>query len=150
MRRMASSAGYRLPERYSRAAPLLTQPVPDWTRRTRDRDAVSSEQTPVTSDPVKQDTLWKELVWSERRGLQEWEKNWNFLTSYDEMGQLKTEEPLPGYVPLFSDRVPNTTNQVFGSRLSTPLGSELVKLDRLLLWSRSQYKCKQAADMLPY
>ncbi|KAF0044669.1 hypothetical protein F2P81_003827 [Scophthalmus maximus] len=64
-------------------------------------------------------------------------------------GQLKSEEPLPSYVSLFSERVPNTTNHVFGSRLSTPLGSELVRLDRLLLWSGSHHKRKQDPEVLP-
>ncbi|AWP16835.1 Hypothetical protein SMAX5B_003430 [Scophthalmus maximus] len=77
------------------------------------------------------------------------EKNWNFLRNYDQMGQLKSEEPLPSYVSLFSERVPNTTNHVFGSRLSTPLGSELVRLDRLLLWSGSHHKRKQDPEVLP-
>lgn len=64
-------------------------------------------------------------------------------------GQLKSEEPLPSYVSLFSDRVPNTTNQLCGSRLSTPLGSELVRLDRLLLWPGNHHRRKQDPDMLP-
>ncbi|KAG7510294.1 hypothetical protein JOB18_018176 [Solea senegalensis] len=144
--RRASSAGYRLPGR-SNGTRLIT--VQSSTDKRRTRDAVSVEQSPGKSDNVKQDQLWKELVWSERRGIREWEKNWNFLKNYDEMGQLKTEEPLPSYVPLFSDRVPNTTNQMFGSRLSTPLGSELVRLDRLLLWSGGHYKSKKDAELMP-
>ncbi|XP_071327241.1 uncharacterized protein C2orf50 homolog [Trachinotus anak] len=146
--RRVSSAGYRLPERSSGARPLTTQPPAERTRYAKG-DAVSVEPNPDKSDPVKQDRVWRELVWSERRGAREWEKNWNFLRNYDQMGQPKSEEPLPSYVSLFSDRVPNTTNQMFGSRLSTPLGSELVRLDKLLLWSGSHHRRKQDPEMQP-
>ncbi|GAA6235889.1 uncharacterized protein C2orf50 homolog [Lates japonicus] len=147
--RRVSSAGYRLPERSNGTRPVTTQPPAADRTRYAKGDAVSLEQSPDKRDPVKQDQVWKELVWSERRGVREWEKNWNFLRNYDQMGQLKSEEPLPSYVSLFSDHVPNTTNQMFGSRLSTPMGSELVRLDRLLLWSGSNRKRKLDPEMLP-
>ncbi|KAK2826372.1 hypothetical protein Q5P01_020586 [Channa striata] len=143
-----SSAGYRLPERSNGTRPTTKQPPADKTRSAK-RDEVSLDRNPDKSDPAKQDEVWKELVWRERKGIREWEKNWNFLRDYDQMGQLKSEEPLPSYVSLYSDHIPNTTNQMFGSRLSTPLGSELVRLDRLLLWSGSHHKCKQDPEMLP-
>ncbi|XP_039992684.1 uncharacterized protein C2orf50 homolog isoform X2 [Xiphias gladius] len=146
--RRVSSAGYRLPERSSGTRPITTQPPADRPRCPKG-NVVSLEQDPDKGDPVKQDRVWKELVWREGRGFREWEKNWSFLRNYDQMGQLKSEEPLPSYVPPFSDRVPNTTNQMFGSRLSTPLGSELVRLDRLLLRSGSHHKRKQDPEMLP-
>ncbi|XP_042356145.1 uncharacterized protein C2orf50 homolog [Plectropomus leopardus] len=147
--RRVSSAGYRLPEPANETRPTTTrQPAADRTRSAKG-DAVSAKQNPDRSDPVKQDRVWKEMVWSERRGVREWEKNWNFLRNYDQLGQLKPEETLPSYVSLFSDRVPNTTNQMFGSRLSTPLGSDLVRLDRLLLWSAGNHKRKQDPEMLP-
>ncbi|XP_070777163.1 uncharacterized protein C2orf50 homolog [Enoplosus armatus] len=147
--RRVSSAGYRLPERNNGTRPIESQPPANRTRRAKG-DAVSAEEPRTDrSDPVKRDQVWKELVCSERRGVREWEKNWHFLRNYDQMGQLKSEEPLPSYVPLFSDRVPNTTNRMFGSRLSTQLGSELVRLDRLLPWSGSHHRRKQDPDMLP-
>ncbi|XP_070699129.1 uncharacterized protein C2orf50 homolog [Pempheris klunzingeri] len=146
--RRVSSAGYRLPDRSHGTRPASTPPPADRTRFAKG-DAASAELSPDRSDPVKQDRVWKELVWSERRGVREWEKNWDFLRNYDQMGQLKPEEPLPSYVSLFSDHVPNTTNQMFGSRLSSPLGSELVRLDRLSLWSGSHHKRKLDPEMLP-
>nr|XP_046269863.1 uncharacterized protein C2orf50 homolog [Scatophagus argus] len=146
--RRASSAGYRLPQRNKGTRPVTTEPQAEKTRRAK-RDAASAELNPDGGDTVKQDQAWKELVWSEKRGLREWEKNWGFLRNYDQMGQLKPEEPLPSYTSLFSDRVPNTSNQMFGSRLSSPLGSELVRLDRLILWSGSHHKRKQDPEMLP-
>nr|XP_019940366.1 PREDICTED: uncharacterized protein C2orf50 homolog [Paralichthys olivaceus] len=147
--RRASSAGYRLPERSNGARPTITQPPADRTRRAKGGDPVCVEQSPARSDPATRDQLWRELVWSERRGLREWEKNWSFLRDYDQMGQLKPEEPLPSYTSLFSDRVPNTTTQMLGSKLSTPHGRELVRLDRLLLWSGSYHKSKKDPEMLP-
>ncbi|XP_026162391.1 ciliary microtubule inner protein 5 [Mastacembelus armatus] len=146
--RRVSSAGYRLPERSNGTRPTMSRPPADSTRYAKG-DAVCLEQNPDKPDPVKQDQVWKDLVWSERRGVQEWEKNWSFLMNYDHMGQPKSEEPLPSYVSLFSDSIPNTTNQMFGSRLSTPLGTELVRLDRLLLWSGNQKKRKQDPEILP-
>ncbi|KAI3367951.1 hypothetical protein L3Q82_026778 [Scortum barcoo] len=148
--RRVSSAGYRLPQRNNGTRPVTTLPPADRTRRAGGGDGPPAEPNPDRTDPVKQDRVWTELVHSERRGLREWEKNWEFLKNYDQMGQLKSEEPLPSYVSLFSDRVPNTTNQMFGSRLSTPLGSELVRLDRLLLWPESHHKRKQDPEMLPW
>ncbi|XP_078133489.1 ciliary microtubule inner protein 5 [Sander vitreus] len=148
--RRVSSAGYRLREQANGNGTRLisTQPPADRTRYAKG-DAVTVELNPDRRDPVKQDQVWKEMVWSERRGVREWEKNWNFLRNYDQMGQPKSEEPLPSYVSLFSNDVPNTTNQMFGSRLYTPLGSELVRLDRLLLWSGGHHKRKQNQEMLP-
>ncbi|XP_029316717.1 ciliary microtubule inner protein 5 [Cottoperca gobio] len=146
--RRVSSAGYRLPERANGTRPITTEPPADRASYARG-GAVSVEPNPDRRDPVKQDRVWKEMVRGERRGVREWEKNWNFLRNYDQMGQLKSPEPLPNYVSLFSDRVPNTTNQMFGSRLSTPLGSDLVRLDRLFLWSGSHHRCKQDPEMQP-
>ncbi|KAK9533312.1 hypothetical protein VZT92_008436 [Zoarces viviparus] len=135
--RRVPSAGYQLPDRAYGTRPVTTQQPADRTRH--------AEPNPDRRDPVKQDQVWKEAVWGERSAVREWEKNWSFL-NYDEMGQLKPE-PLPSYVSLFSSRVPNTSSQLVGSRLSTPLGSELVRLDRLLLWSH--HKCLRDPELLP-
>ncbi|XP_035530262.1 uncharacterized protein C2orf50 homolog [Morone saxatilis] len=146
--RRVSSAGYRLPARNNGPRPVSSQPAANRTRQAKG-DAASADLNPDKSDPVKQDQVWKEAVWSERRGVREWEKKWDFLRNYDQMGQPKSEEPLPTYVSLFSDHVPNTTNQMLGSRLSTPLGSELVRLDRLVLWPGNHHKRKQDPEMQP-
>ncbi|KAM6968917.1 ciliary microtubule inner protein 5 [Tautogolabrus adspersus] len=149
LHRRVSSAGYRLPERNNSTRPISSQPAADRTRRAPGHTA-STEQTSDIRDPVKQDRVWRELVVGERRRVREWETNWGFLTEYDQMGHPKSPEPLPSNVSCFPDRVPNTTNQMFGSRLSTPLGSELVRLDRRLLWSGNYYKRKLDPEMLPY
>ncbi|XP_019731673.1 ciliary microtubule inner protein 5 [Hippocampus comes] len=146
--RRASSAGYRLPERTKGSRPITKQEsAAKSLKRARDTTS-SSTRDADASDPVKQDQAWREMVWSERRAVLEWDKNWSFLRNYDQLGELKTEEPLPDNSSLFSDCAPNTTNQIFGSRLSTPLGHELIRLDRLLSRSASHHKCKQDPEMM--
>ncbi|XP_077433849.1 ciliary microtubule inner protein 5 isoform X2 [Vanacampus margaritifer] len=65
-----------------------------------------------------------------------------------EQGELKTDEPFPDNSSFFSNCYPNTSNQIFGSRLSTPLGRELIRLDRIISWSGSHHKCKQDPEMM--
>lgn len=62
-------------------------------------------------------------------------------------GQLKAEEPPQRATPFTS--VPRTSNHTFGSRLATPLGTELVRLDRLLLWPGGHRKHKQDPEFVP-
>eukprot|EP00064_Thunnus_orientalis_P015208 superscaffoldBa00002778_g15258 len=69
--RRVSSAGYRLPQRSSETRPISTQPPADKSRYAKG-DAVSAAHNPDRSDTVKQDQVWKESVWSERRGVREW------------------------------------------------------------------------------
>lgn len=68
--RRVSSAGYRLPERKPR--PVSAQPVAERTRRVIRREPESAEPITDKSDSVKQDQLWKDLVWNERRAVEEW------------------------------------------------------------------------------
>ncbi|XP_068437175.1 uncharacterized protein C2orf50 homolog [Clinocottus analis] len=154
--RRVSSASYRLPERACGTGATTSRPPADRTRRpggggggVGGDGATSADPNPERSDPVRQDRVRQEMVWSERRGVREWEKKWNFLMKYDQMGRPKSEEPLPSHVSLFSDRVPNTGNQVIGSRLSTPLGIDVVRLDRLSLRSGGYHKCEPDPEMLP-
>lgn len=69
--RRVSSAGYRLPERSNGTRPVKSQPPPDRTRHNKE-NAVSLEPDLDQIDAVKQDQMWKELVWNERRGIREW------------------------------------------------------------------------------
>ncbi|XP_056152499.1 uncharacterized protein C2orf50 homolog [Lampris incognitus] len=147
--RRVSSAGYRLPERPGPAPQRAAsaQDVPEKTRNGRREDGPRRHAD--SSDAVKRDQLWRDFVRTEMRGVREWEKNWGFLKQYDQMGQLKPETPLPSPVLLFSDCLPKTTNQTFGSRVSTPLGRELMRMDRLLLSNPSHHKCKKDPETLP-
>ncbi|TKC53282.1 hypothetical protein EI555_006817, partial [Monodon monoceros] len=61
-------------------------------------------------------------------------QNWSFLKDYDPMvRQTTSTRRSPGKllecVPLFSDTVPNSTNQAVGSRVDTPLGKAHISLD---------------------
>lgn len=66
---------------------------------------------------------------AEGRGRRRWTENWGFLKDYDPMGNMKPPKQLPEQVPRFSDTVPNASSQVVGSRLDTPLGRALVRMD---------------------
>ncbi|KAL2099187.1 hypothetical protein ACEWY4_005667 [Coilia grayii] len=150
--RRATSAGYRLAERpsvalTSQSSVSIYRHPPDRTRNTGGVEA--SAQDSDTGDPVKQDQVWREFVRAERMGVKEWEKNWGFLKNFDQLGRPRTQSSLPGYVPVYSDCLPNTTNQMFGSRLRTELGKELIRMDKLLLLTGSHGKTKQSPEMQP-
>uniref|UniRef100_A0A4W4HBL5 Uncharacterized protein n=1 Tax=Electrophorus electricus TaxID=8005 RepID=A0A4W4HBL5_ELEEL len=144
--RRATSAGYRLPDRPNIS--LISQSSVSMLRHSQGRTR-NTDESPArgsdTRDPVKRDQVWKEFVRMERAGVKEWEKNWSFLKTLTSW----TETPLPGYVPLYSDVLPNTTNQMVGSRVCTELGKDLVRMDRLLLLTASHRKTKQSAEMQP-
>ncbi|KAI4886956.1 hypothetical protein NFI96_013286 [Prochilodus magdalenae] len=146
--RRATSAGYRLPERpnvalASQSSVSVVRPSPGRAR------SEPPERDIDTRDPVKQDQVWREFVRAERTGVKEWEKNWSFLKEFDQLGYPRTEIPLPDYVPLYSDALPNTANQAFGSRMCTELGKELMRMDKLLLLSTSHRKTKRSPEMQP-
>nr|XP_005995988.1 PREDICTED: uncharacterized protein C2orf50 homolog isoform X2 [Latimeria chalumnae] len=98
-------------------------------------------------DAVKQDQVWREFVHAEWRGVKQWQKNWSFLKNYDALGRPKVQEPLPVYVPVFSDKIPNTMNQTFGSRMNTEIGQTLMKLDHILI--SGNQKRKLESELLP-
>ncbi|XDV50505.1 hypothetical protein PO909_019555 [Leuciscus waleckii] len=126
--RRATSAGYLSVFRNSA----------DRTRNTGDTPA----QCDDTRDPVKQDQVWKEFVRAE-------EKNWSFLMNFDQLGNPRTETSLPSSGSLYSDRVPNTSNQMFGSGLYTELGKEMIRLDNLLILTANHRKAKRNPEMQP-
>ncbi|XP_077433865.1 ciliary microtubule inner protein 5 isoform X4 [Vanacampus margaritifer] len=83
--RRASSAGYRLPERAKESRSITKQaPAAESLQKRKDMIASSTRHADA-SDPVKQGQAWKEMVWSERRAVLEWEKNWSFLRNYDQL-----------------------------------------------------------------
>lgn len=146
--RRATSAGYRLPERPS--VPLASQSSVSVARPSQGRTrSEPSDRDTDTRDPVKQDQVWREFVRAERTGVKEWEKNWSFLKEFDQLGRPRTEPSLPTYVPLYSDTLPNTSNQMLGSRVCTELGKELMRMDKLLMLSMSHHKNKQSPEMQP-
>ncbi|KAM6221092.1 ciliary microtubule inner protein 5 [Rhynchocyon petersi] len=133
-----TSAGYRLPQtKLPASGSPAARDGPG--RRMRPARGRQESQTPKAdrgtpgADGVQQDQLWRELLEAERRGQRRWVENWSFLKDYDSMGNKKEHQPLPEYVPLFSDTVPNSTNQVVGSRIDTPLGKMLINMDFLFV-----------------
>ncbi|XP_030345126.1 uncharacterized protein C2orf50 homolog isoform X2 [Strigops habroptila] len=91
--------------------------------------ARADEQAALQQDQVQQDKIWRESVEAEQRGRKIWYQNWSFLKDYDQMGKKREQKPLPNYMPVFSSKVPNSTNQVIGSRMNTDLGRDLVNMD---------------------
>lgn len=152
MKKRATSAGYRLPNRPN--VTLMSQSSVSMgkilgTGKTHNTGA-SAELNSDTRDRVKQDQVWREFVHAEMRGVKDWQRNWSFLKNYDQLGELRPETPLPTHESFYSNTIPNTTNQMLGSRLYTQLGRELMRMDKLLLLSRSHHKCKQSTEMLPW
>ncbi|XP_067241463.1 uncharacterized protein C2orf50 homolog [Chanodichthys erythropterus] len=148
--RRATSAGYRLPDRPN--GPLASQSSVSVFRHSVNRTRNTGEtpaQDDDTRDPVKQDQVWKEFVRAERTGMKEWEKNWSFLMNFDQLGHQRTETPLPSSVSLYSDRVPNTSNQMIGSGLYSELGKEMIRLDNLLILTANHRKAKRNPEMQP-
>lgn len=65
-------------------------------------------------------------------------------------GHPRTETSLPSSGSLYSDRVPNTSNQMFGSGLYTELGKEMIRLDNLLILTANHHrKAKRNPEMQP-
>ncbi|XP_067839844.1 uncharacterized protein C2orf50 homolog [Heptranchias perlo] len=132
-----TSAGYRLPDRPA-AGSLTSHSKPAGTSKARELEYF---------DTVKRDQVWREFMRAEWRGVKQWENNWSFLKDYDAKGRLKVREPLPEYVPLFSDKVPNTTNQTFGSRIDSHLGQALIRMDYQL--QKENRKKKLDDELIP-
>ncbi|XP_048387319.1 uncharacterized protein C2orf50 homolog [Stegostoma tigrinum] len=115
-----TSAGYRLAER------------PNAGNLPGHSKAATGSRSPWRSPflgTVQQDQVWREFIRAEWQGLKEWEKKWSFLKDYDDKGRPKVQEPLPEYIPVFSDKVPNTTNQTFGSRIDSQHGQAIIRMD---------------------
>ncbi|KFQ11169.1 Uncharacterized protein C2orf50, partial [Leptosomus discolor] len=91
--------------------------------------AWADEQAALQQDQVQQDKIWRESVEAEQRRRKIWYQNWSFLKDYDQMGKRKEQKPLPNYMPVFSSKVPNSTNQTIGSRMNTELGRALINMD---------------------
>ncbi|KAM9708168.1 ciliary microtubule inner protein 5 [Menidia menidia] len=72
---------------------------------------MAEAKDPDRNDAVKEDQLWKVMVWKEKKAAQEWEKNWSCLLEGDAKG---VKEPLPDSVSVFSDRFPSTSSRAVG------------------------------------
>ncbi|KAB1266999.1 uncharacterized protein Cadr_000017772 [Camelus dromedarius] len=122
-----TSAGYRLPS--TKPPALVSSTARSLPVAGRALAGGHQARRALGAEGVQQDQLWRELLEAERRSQRCWAQNWSFLKDYDPMGNKKEPVQLPEYVPLFSDTVPNSTSQVVGSRVDTPLGKALVGMD---------------------
>ncbi|XP_032877484.1 uncharacterized protein C2orf50 homolog [Amblyraja radiata] len=138
-----TSAGYRLAE-----APTVAAFVPPSKAAGGVRAAPGKTGQLGGQDVVRNDQVWREFVRAERQGARQWESKWDFLKDYDAKGALKIHEPLPEYVPVFSDNIPNTANRTFGSRMDTCLGQALIRMDYQL--QRDNRKKKLDNELVPY
>ncbi|PNJ52287.1 C2orf50 isoform 2 [Pongo abelii] len=149
-----TSAGYRLPPTRppasvspaARGGPMASRGLAGGCQAPQALKAQRVAQG-AACDGVQQDQLWRELLEAERRGQRRWVQNWSFLKDYDPMGNKKEPEKLPDHVPLFSDTVPSSTNQVVGSRLDTPLGQTLIRMD--FFFTEGARKKKLEDEMQP-
>ncbi|XP_062429097.1 uncharacterized protein C2orf50 homolog [Rhea pennata] len=109
---------------------------------------LEDRQAALQQNPVQGDKIWRETVEAEKRGRKSWYQNWSFLKDYDQMGKKREQKPLPDYVPVFSDKVPNSTNQIIGSRINTEPGKTLVNMD--YFFSSGRRKKKLEDELLPF
>ncbi|XP_015714905.1 uncharacterized protein C2orf50 homolog isoform X1 [Coturnix japonica] len=105
----------------------------------------AEERAALQQDQVQQDKVWRESVEAERRGRKIWYQNWSFLKDYDQMGNKKEQKPLPDCTSVFSNTVPNSTNQNIGSRMNTEHGKMLINMD--YFFSRGAQKRKLEDDL---
>ncbi|KAM9315889.1 ciliary microtubule inner protein 5 [Gastrophryne carolinensis] len=143
--RRATSAGYRMPDKP--AAKLASHSSVSLNKSHPGTQTNSDKEKKSWGDAVQKDHVWREFVEAERRGLKQWHENWSFLKEYDSLGNKKEVEELPEQLPMFSEDVPNTTNQNIGNRINTDLGKRLIRMD-FSLTSGNQKK-KLGADFLP-
>ncbi|XP_072266465.1 ciliary microtubule inner protein 5 [Pyxicephalus adspersus] len=142
----ATSAGYRIPDRTTTKL-TSTSSVSLGHAGTNHSPVLSNKEKQAWGDAVRKDHVWREFVEAERRGEKKWHENWSFLKEYDALGNKKEIEKLPEQVPVFSDQIPNTTNQNIGSRINTDLGKNLVHMD-FVLTSGNQKK-RLGTELLP-
>ncbi|XP_026530067.1 uncharacterized protein C2orf50 homolog [Notechis scutatus] len=132
---LASYSSLSLSSRAGRS-PLVTSGKASSKIRWEEHEALKRDQ-------VQQDKIWREAVEAERKATKYWYQNWSFLKDYDSLGKKKVSAQLPEYISIFSDKIPNTTNHVIGSRMNTDLGKTLIKMDYFLNYGKRKTKTEQ-------
>ncbi|XP_043940236.1 uncharacterized protein C2orf50 homolog [Protopterus annectens] len=145
--RRATSAGYRLPlpdgpnrDLASTSSPSIGKPPKRYRGAGQAQGESALRKDLDAWDAVKEDEVWREFVRAELQRAKRWQENWSFLKDYDSMGKPKVQKTLPEYVPIYSDKIPNTMNQNFGRQINTPIGQKLILMDRLLTGSKQKKK----------
>ncbi|XP_064652236.1 uncharacterized protein C2orf50-like isoform X2 [Lineus longissimus] len=81
-------------------------------------------------DQVGQDTIWKQAVEGEKRGLKNWEENWGFLTEFDDKGRPKEVKTVQEEeISQFTDELPNTNAGNYGYRTKKDIGQRIQNLE---------------------
>lgn len=110
-----------------------------------------AEAKPVESsktDAVGQCEIWKQALNKEVWSVKEWEKNWGFMTQFDAKGNVKEAKELPANLTVFSETVPNTNAENYGSQLDTEIGQRLKDLE--FRFYADQRRRKMGSDMVCY
>ncbi|XP_041470809.1 uncharacterized protein C2orf50-like isoform X1 [Lytechinus variegatus] len=81
---------------------------------------------------VIEDKTWRETVGREKKGQIRWDEGWGFLRDFDQKGNPKVKPEPPENLTLFSESVPNTSNQRFGHRQKTGAAKAMVDLQHRL------------------
>ncbi|XP_039086960.1 uncharacterized protein C2orf50 homolog [Hyaena hyaena] len=140
-----TSTGYRLPP--TRPCALLASTAQSGPPAGRGLPGGGQAPRVPGADAVQQDQLWRELLETEARGQRRWAQNWSFLKDYDPLGNKKEPMKLPEHVPFFSDGVPRSSSHAVGSRVDTPLGRALVRMD--FVFVEGARKKKLEAELQP-
>uniref|UniRef100_A0A670Z9S8 Ciliary microtubule inner protein 5 n=1 Tax=Pseudonaja textilis TaxID=8673 RepID=A0A670Z9S8_PSETE len=123
---LASYSSLSLSSRAGRS-PLVTSGKASSKIRWEEHEALKRDQ-------VQQDKIWREAVEAERKATK---------YCFDMTGKKKASAQLPEYISIFSDKIPNTTNHVIGSRMNTDLGKTLIKMDYFLNYGKRKTKTEQ-------
>ncbi|XP_067941107.1 uncharacterized protein C2orf50-like [Watersipora subatra] len=101
------------------------------------------------ADVVSQDQIWKQAVENEQKGLQKWENAWGFLTEYDSRGNPVEKTAIPGkFEQHKTGPVPITNSRLYGSRIGTEHGQNMLNLEFQL--SKNNKKRKLDSEMICY
>jgi hypothetical protein len=95
---------------------------------------------------VSQEEIWKESVLREYTAAKRWEKNWGFMVQFDSKGKPRVKKESPPKTNLFTSKLPHTTNQMYGSQISSPETLKITKIERLTCYRKrksdlSNYYC---------
>eukprot|EP00057_Strongylocentrotus_purpuratus_P031108 XP_783614.2 PREDICTED: uncharacterized protein C2orf50 isoform X1 [Strongylocentrotus purpuratus] len=81
---------------------------------------------------VIEDKTWRETVGREKNGQLRWDEGWGFLKDFDQKGNPKEKTEPPKNLSVFSESVPNTSNQRFGHRQKSGAAKAMVDLQHRL------------------
>ncbi|XP_043999679.1 uncharacterized protein C2orf50 homolog [Gambusia affinis] len=108
-----------------------------------------SEYDESRKNPVSLAEGWKDLCVKERRIALEWDETWGAVLDCGTQDAPMDEKSLPKNLSVYSEFVPNTSNQVYGSRQIMPHGKQMIKQDGLPLFHGSYRGKKKTVEKEP-